>query len=106
MILTDELTYPAVIRAMETGEMYASSGPSINELYLEDETVHIECSPASQIILFTGTKTPKYMRAAANETLTSADLPLSSEASYFRVSVIDKYGNTACTRGFFADEYR
>ena len=86
--------------------MYASSGPCISELYLENGTVHVECSPASQIILYTGGKTPKYARAAANEVLTSADLPLVENAPYFRVSVVDEHGNMACTRGFFADEYQ
>jgi hypothetical protein len=54
MILSDELSYDAVIGAMESGEMYASSGPLIHEISLADGIVHIESSPARQIILHTG----------------------------------------------------
>ena len=105
MILADKLTYPAVIGAMERGDMYASTGPEIKELYIEDGVVHVECSPAEQIILCTGGKRQITDKARAGETLTAADLAVPEAAPYFRIMVIDQYGKTASTRGFFKDEY-
>ena len=106
MILADELSYPAVIGAMERGDMYASTGPEIKELSVEDGVVHIECSPAEQVILYTGGKAQKTEKAREGEELTSVDLTLPESAPYFRVAVLDRYANTASTRGFFPEEYR
>lgn len=105
MILADSLSYEDVIRAMERGDMYASTGPLIHELSMEDGKVHIECSPAKKIILFGGGKSPRYAVAEHGETICSATLPLRSSALYFRVAVIDEHGSIASSRGFFPDEY-
>ena len=105
MILADTLSYDAVIDAMEKGEMYASMGPLIHEISLEDGVVHVECSPASRIVLYTGSKTPKFAVPAQGETLTSADLKLDPIAPYFRVAVIDEEGKIASSRGFFRSEF-
>ena len=105
MILAKELTYPSVIEAMECGNMYASTGPRLDEISVEDGVVHIECSPAKRIILFSGSKSPHYVIAEEGESVTSADLPLDEIAPYFRVSVVDEYGRRASSRGFFRSEY-
>ncbi|MBQ9085668.1 MAG: hypothetical protein IJY47_00615 [Clostridia bacterium] len=105
MILADSLTYPDVIRAMETGNMYASSGPLIHELSKEEDVIHIECSSAKKVILFDGGKTPRFIVAQPGESITSCDLRLRPTARYFRVAVIDENGGIASSRGFFPDEY-
>ncbi len=105
MILSDDLSYDSVITAMETGEMYASQGPLLNEISLEDGIVHVECSPAKRIVLYTGSKAPKYSVAAKGSTITSADLKLDPIAPYFRVAVIDEEGQIASSRGFFRSEF-
>ena len=106
MILSDELSYDAVIAAMERGDMYASMGPLIHEISLEDGTVHIECSPAARIVLYTGSKAPKFAVPNHGETLTSADLKLDPVAPYFRIAVIDEAGKIASSRGFFRSEFQ
>ena len=106
MILAEDLTYDAVIRAMERGAMYASTGPRIHEIAVEEDTVLVECSPAKEVILFSGSKAPHFAMAAEGETLTRVSLPLDAVAPYFRVAVIDEKGHTASTRGFFRQEYR
>ncbi len=105
MILSDDLSYSSVIRAMETGNMYSSTAPLIHELSVEDGVAHIECSPAKKIILYTGSKTPRFEIANGTSLLTSADLPIDPIAPYFRVAVVDEYGRFATTRGFFREEY-
>lgn len=105
MILAKELTYPSVIEAMEHGNMYASTGPRIDEISIEDGVVHVECSPASKILLFSGSKAPKRAVAEHGTSITSADLPLDEIAPYFRISVVDEHGRRASSRGFFRSEY-
>lgn len=104
VILGDSLEYSSVISAMEKGDMYASEGPSIYEVFYEDGKVHVECSDAARIILYFGAKSTARVFAKEGETLTSADLALESRAQYFRVAVIDEKGRIATTRGFFCDE--
>jgi len=105
MILSDSLSYDSVISAMEHGEMYASSGPLIHEISLEDGIVHIECSPSKRIILHTGSKAPKFEIAPKGQTVSSADLKLDPIAPYLRVMVIDEEGGIATSRGFFRSEF-
>lgn len=106
MILANDLTYPSVITAMEQGNMYASTGPCFREISIEDGIVHVECSPVSKIILFTGSKNQKTAVAECGGSITSASLPLDAVAPYFRVCAIDAYGHRASSRGFFRHEYR
>lgn len=106
MILADTLTYSSVISAMEQGNLYSSTGPRLDAISVENNTVHIECSPVSKIIVFTGSKNPQTAVAEPSSVLTSADLPLDPIAPYFRVSVVDEFGHRASSRGFFRNEYR
>ena len=88
---------------MERGDLYASNGPAIHELSFEDGVVHVECSPAECVILYNGSKkNPK--RVSPDGDLTSVELPLDSEAPFFRIAVIDRAGRIASSRGYFRDE--
>ncbi|MBQ7841231.1 MAG: PHP domain-containing protein [Lachnospiraceae bacterium] len=104
MIQADELTYEAVIGAMERGEMYASTGPVFQEISLEGSKLHIECSPVQSIYVYGGSKVPRYQIAEPGQTLTCAELEIDEKAPYIRISVFDKEGKSADTRGFFRDE--
>lgn len=104
MIMPEEFTYDSVIDAMEKGEMYSSMGPEIKEVSMEGNKIHIECSEVEKILVFTGSKGPKRKFAPINETITSADFEIDDRAKFVRVSVVDKFGRAADTRGFFRDE--
>lgn len=104
MIMPESFTYDSVINAMEKGEMYSSMGPEFKEVSIEGNKIHIECSEVEQIRVFTGSKMPKSKFAPENETITSADFEIDDRAKYVRVSIVDKNGRFADTRGFFRDE--
>ena len=104
MIMPESFTYDSVINAMEKGEMYSSMGPEFKEVSIEGNKIHIECSEVEQIRVFTGSKMPKSKFAPENETITSADFEIDDRAKYVRVSIVDKNGKFADTRGFFRDE--
>ena len=104
MIMPESFTYDSVINAMEKGEMYSSMGPLFKEVSMEGNKIHIECSEVEQIRVFTGSKMPKLKFAPANETITSADFEIDDRAKFVRVSIVDKNGKIADTRGFFRDE--
>ncbi|MBQ8850646.1 MAG: hypothetical protein IJ011_09970 [Clostridia bacterium] len=104
MIMADKLDYASVIEAMECGDMYSSTGPSIKEISFEDGTVHVECSEAAHIHMFNGGKKTKAVYAKEGEALTSVDMELDEEAPFFFVLVVDKNGGMATSRGYFRDE--
>lgn len=51
VIKADKLEYRTITKALEKGNFYASEGPEIYELYVEDGKVHIKCSPADQVFI-------------------------------------------------------
>jgi len=104
MIMADKLDYPSVISAMEKGDMYASTGPEIYEISVENKIVTVKCSNASVIICHDGSKSPKREEDLYGE-LTTAEFPINDRADYFRISVIDKNGKIASSRGFYRNEW-
>lgn len=104
MIMPEEFTYDSVINAMEKGEMYSSMGPEFKEISMTGNKIHIECSEVERIMVFTGSKGPKRKYADIGKTITSADFEIDDRAKFVRVSVVDRYGKFADTRGFFRDE--
>lgn len=104
MIMADSLDYSSVISAMEKGETYASTGPEIYEISISDDTVTVKCSEAAVIICHDGSKSPK-RKENENGCLNEAEFTLNNKAEYFRISVIDKNGKRASSRGFFKDEW-
>ncbi|MBR2472134.1 MAG: PHP domain-containing protein, partial [Clostridia bacterium] len=104
MIMPEAFTYDSVISALEKGEMYSSMGPEFKEISMTGNKIHIECSDVERIMVFTGSKHPERKFASPGETINSADFEIDDRAKFVRVSVVDKYGKFADTRGFFRDE--
>lgn len=97
----NKLTYDEVFEALKAGNFYASSGPIIKSMYVEDGKIWVECSEATDII-FNG-----YNRTYRNyhgENLTVADFKIFGGEVYFRITVKDKYGNVAHTHAYFCDD--
>lgn len=104
MVLAKELTYPAVIEALEKGAFYSSMGPKILELTVDGNMVHIETEPVQQITLFYGAKKTSFVVGTEEKPVTSADFEIPENAPYIRLDAIDFHGRHADTRGYFRDE--
>ncbi len=104
MIQAPRLDYASVISALERGDFYASRGPRITRLEVKDRRVTVECSPASHIYVYTGSKSPKHLHTVHGDAVTHAAFEVDGRAKYIRVSVVDAEGNTADTRAYFPDE--
>jgi hypothetical protein len=109
VILADSLTYEGVIRALEAKDFYASRGPRLDEITVEDvdggQVVRVVCSAASEVYLHVGSKSPVSKKLPRGESATEFTLPLPERAAYFRVSVYDAEGRSANSRGFFRREW-
>lgn len=115
MIKADSLDYNAIIGAMKRGDFYASNGPEIQGIYLEDDILHIKCSPAAAVTVTTERrwaakviddgKPLTEVEVDLKNYFTGSDLE-DTPAPYFRITVRDKTGREAYSRAFFLDEIR
>lgn len=108
------LDYTTVFEALRRGDFYSSTGPEIKSLYLEDGVVKIKTSAAKRISLITDRRLT-VSKNATERMLTGAELSLERlleshkktkdyRQPYFRLEVVDKFGNRALTRAYFFDE--
>ncbi len=104
MIKADKLEYRTITQALLDGNFYASDGPEIYELWVEDRTIHVKCSDAKKIEFIASNRTPKRFRAQGGEYLNYACAEIHPDAKYVRVVVTDPEGEHASTNAYFTDE--
>ena len=101
MILADELSYDSVFAALENGDFYSSMGPTIEQLIIDGNKVHIETSPAAQITMFNGGRNQKTETGTPDAPATVADFVIPDGSPFVRFNVVDFEGRYADTHGFF-----
>ena len=104
MVLADQLAYDEVFHAIETGEMYSTMGPVFHEVSFDGEQVHVSCSDVVRIICNIGAKSSPMVTAAPGQTICQASIPVRKDAPFIQISIVDKDGKRADTRGYFRDE--
>ena len=105
MIKATELTYDALIAAYERGDCYASEGPQILSLVLEDEKIKVKTSVASAITLLSEGRYVQYVKSYS-DTYTEAEFDYVPEkfGAYFRIEVRDEKGRHAFSNAYFIDD--
>lgn len=101
MIKAENLEYRTITKALEAGSFYASQGPMIHNLWIEDDKLHVDCTEAEKIILTTSRRRRGIVWANEGETVTSADFDIFPEDRYVRVTVQDHRGRFAETNAHF-----
>lgn len=107
MIKAKALTYDALIEGYKAGDCYASEGPSILSLTIEDGEIVIKTSPAYAVTLFSeGRYTP--IKRSNNNDITETRFPYTPEnyGTYFRFEVRDATGRKAFSRAYYTDEIK
>jgi hypothetical protein len=102
-----ENNIPAILKALEDGAFYSSCGPEFYDFYVENNIVHVDCSPAKKVFIVSD-RHPALSRAANGAGLTHAEFDLSvgtygKKFRYVRAVVIDEQGNRAWTNPIFLD---
>ncbi len=105
MIKARELTYDALIEAYERGDCYASAGPEIHSLVIEDGKIRIKTSPAYRITLLSE---GRHFQKAASEAgdMTEAEFAYCPEkfGRYFRFEVRDARGFYAFSNAYYPEK--
>ena len=104
MIKAEKLEYEAITRALFDGDFYASQGPEIHELYVEDRNIHVTCSDAVSITLNSGRRSAQVIHAADGKPVSKAVFVVRDDDPYIRVTVTDARGRHANTRAYFPEE--
>lgn len=105
MVIAPELTYRAVIEALEKGRFYATTGPEIYDLKISGDVATLECSDA---VCITMHMSPKYTRKAYNSDGSErrqARFRIPEDAPYVYFTVLDRHGRKAHTHAFRREEF-
>lgn len=109
-VKSESLDPDALLEAMKKGHYYSSQGPKIYSVSIENNYVHIECSPVDTIAVVGGTS------RAANahgRSITKASVDLShlrvgftltDPSPWLRVTIIDANGKKAWSNPIWLDE--
>ena len=105
MIKAPELTYEALTEAYEKGYCYASEGPEIHSLIIEDGKIKVKTSEAAAITLFADSRYVRTKRSRT-ETYTEAEFEYVPEkfGKFFRIEVRDAAGYKAFSNAYYPDE--
>ncbi len=101
VILAERLDYPSVIDALERGNFYASEGPQIHALYVEDGKIHVSCSPARHIRFTTDGRSAKSINAVGNAFVNGGSFELQNEYAYVRVQITGPDGTMAHSNAYW-----
>ncbi len=104
MIKAENLSYRTIAKALENGDFYTSMGPEIKALWYEDGKVHIECSDAQSVFCVFGIRHRGRKYCENGVPVREAEFEVPQGCGYFRLTVVDKAGNRACTNAYFEDE--
>ena len=100
MIAAEKLGYTEIMNALEAGDFYATTGPEIYSITLDDSleesVIKVTCSPAKRAYLITqGRRNARDFPAEEGGELTEAKFKLYPQDTRFRIRIDDEYGNSA-----------
>lgn len=113
MVKAEKLEYETIYNALKNGEFYSSSGPLINELFIEDGIITIK---TSNIIKAFVTTENRYVNTVNNlEGMSEVKFDIKdyinredndNKYKYVRITIEDKEGNKAYTRAYYLNELK
>ena len=110
------LTYSNIFNAYAKGDFYASWGPELESLYLEDGVLKMDFPADSHVVSAEVHTAVRCCDVRRGTDMTHAEFDLNGfiaeikrigfplDRAYFRVVITDERGNRALTRGYFLDE--
>lgn len=114
MVGARQLSYDSVIVALEKGDFYASCGPEIHSLTMEEGKITVTCSDAASICLYSQCRFDKIIRAKPGQVINSGEFDVTQwleksaddPDAFLRVTVYAPDGSFAATRAFWMDELK
>ena len=114
MIGAESLDYNAIFTSLRNGDFYASCGPEISEISIDDGIVRVKSSPVSYINLSTDNRLLFSKNNEHGSQLTDVEIDIRwyldlakqgiNEHRYIRLTLIDDKGNYAYSRAYHIDD--
>lgn len=99
-----ELTYAAIMEAFENGWFYASGGPLLKQLYVEDGFLCVESlTPLKYVHMISGNRYVGAQRHPDGSPVYEAKFSIRSGCGYMRLEMEDLSGNMAWTNAIYID---
>ena len=100
MLKAQEPTREAIFAALRAGEFYATQGPTIESVEIDDTAVRVECSPAVEcfaVCPMPGSGSTNWRVSDERVARTSYELPLRAGTEPVRICIVDEAGRRAWT---------
>lgn len=94
MLQTDDFTVAGILQAIRDRRFYATQGPEIHQITVEDGVVTVECSPLKEVCFYSDAfyAADRISRAEAGQTLTQASYHVGKLDNWIRVEGVDQNG--------------
>jgi hypothetical protein len=96
----EERTPEAIYQALQAGMFYASTGPTIESVEVDGQTVRVECSPCLEALAVcptAGRGSTSWRAGECREERTSFEFMLKPSSNPIRICVVDAAGRRAWT---------
>ncbi len=104
MVKASELSYDGIMTALYKGNYYASEGPEIHEIFVEDGILKIKCSDAQIVKVNYEARKAQIKLIEDGTPITEAEFEISKVHGYFRVTVIGLDGKKAYTSAYYLED--
>lgn len=101
MIKAECLEYNAIMKALQNGDFYYSTGPEIYEIYVEDRKLYVITSPVKAAYVIQQGRRCHRVLASDNSTVETSVFELNGREGYIRFICRDEKGKYAGTSAFF-----
>jgi hypothetical protein len=101
MIRAEELSREAIVAALKAGHFYASMGPLIHDIRVEDDAITVECTPAAAINFVANNQQGWCIQKEDRPAMTGARYLVGGHERYVRVEIVDETGLRAWSQPVF-----
>ena len=95
MVQAEKLDNVSITDAIKRGNYYSSTGPEIDEFYIDSGTLYAKGSKVKKISFMTNTRNRSYSGKSAEDPISSAEHKLIGDETYVRVEFKDFDGKRA-----------
>lgn len=104
MVNSDNLKYSQIMDSLKSGDFYASTGPTIDEVSVDGDVVTVKSSNAKFIRMSTCGRRTDRKFAVDTPYINEASFKFLEDDIYFRITVVDEFGKRANTRAYFVKD--
>lgn len=103
MVYAPKLSHDDIVTSILEGRYYSTSGPSIEEFYVDGRNVHVKCSPVERIDFIVGGSVGRGRTVISKEAeeICEADFEINAKDKYIRVECVDNKGRRAWSNPIF-----